>query len=171
VGTQVVAAALHRPLELTSLHDDLAQAGHRPSTEVLALREEPADAAVAAALRQPVGTIVTYVERLRLQRGEPLAIMRNWLPTDLIDLDRASLATAGLYELMRRAGVHLRIAHQSIGARAATRSEARLLHVRAGAPLLTMERTAFDSAGRAVEYARHCYRADAHTFDTTLVGR
>jgi DNA-binding GntR family transcriptional regulator len=34
-----------------------------------------------------------------------------------------------------------------------------------------MERTSFDDAGQAVEHAQHCYRADAHSFDTTLVGR
>jgi DNA-binding GntR family transcriptional regulator len=171
VGTQVVGAAFHRPLELTSLYDDLATAGHQPTTTVLDLRAVPADGMVATALRVPTGTEVTYLERLRLQRGEPLAVMRNWLPVDLLPWNRGALEDAGLYALMRRSGVHLRIAHQRIGARAATRSDARLLHLRTGAPLLTMERTSFDDSGRAVEHAQHCYRADAHSFDTTLVGR
>ena len=43
--------------------------------------------------------------------------------------------------------------------------------MKTGAPLLTMARTAFDDGGRAVEYAEHCYRADAYSFDTTLVCR
>ena len=97
--------------------------------------------------------------------------MRNWIPTGLADLDADRLAATGLYELLRRSGVHLRIADQRIGARAATRPEALLLGVKTGAPLLTMQRTAFDDGGRAVEYAEHCYRADAHSFDTTLVCR
>lgn len=171
VGTQVVDAQFHRPLELTSLYDDLAAADHRPSTVVLALRAEPADAAVAAALHLPIDTEVSYLERLRLQRDEPLALMRNWLPAGLVDLTAPDLEAAGLYSLLRRAGVHLRIANQRIGARAASRSDARLLLVSAGAPLLTMERVSFDDTGRVVEYAQHCYRADAHSFDTTLVSR
>ena len=171
VGTQVVDARFHRPLELTSLFDDLAAADHRPTTTVLDLRTIPADDTTAAALRVPPGSEVSYLERLRLQRGEPLAVMRNWLPADVLRADRAALEETGLYDLLRRSGVHLRIANQRIGARAASRSDARLLNLRAGAPLLTMERTAFDDAGRAVEYAQHCYRADAHSFDTTLVGR
>jgi len=171
VGTQVVAAQFSRPLELTSLFDDLAAADHRPSTRVLDLRTLPAEPDVAAALSVPTRSRVAYLERLRLQRGEPLAIMRNWLPVGLVDLDADRLATIGLYDLLRRSGVNLRIADQRIGARAATRSEARLLDVRSGAPLLTMERTAFDDGGRAVEYAQHCYRADAHSFATTLVCR
>jgi len=171
VGTQVVDAQFHRPLGLTSLFDDLAAAGHRPSTTVLDLRSVPADGMVAAALSIAPATDVTYLERLRLQRGEPLAILRNWLPRDVVSLDASTLAEQGLYDALRRGGVHLRIANQRIGARAATRSDARLLQVRSGAPLLTMERTAFDDSGRAVEYAQHCYRADAHSFNTTLVGR
>jgi DNA-binding GntR family transcriptional regulator len=171
VGTQVVAAQVHRPLELTSLFDDLASAGHRPSTRVLDLRSVAAEDAVAAALSLPVGHEVLYVERLRLQDTQPIAVMHNWLPRDVAAIDDALLESGGLYELLRRSGVNLRIAHQRIGARAAARTEAALLAVKAGSPLLTMERTAFDDSGRAVEYAQHAYRADMHTFDTTLVSR
>jgi GntR family transcriptional regulator len=171
VGTQVVGAQFHRPLELTSLFDDLTAADHRPSTTVLALEHVPADGIVSAALRVPESTEVVYLERLRCQRGEPLAVMRNWLPADLLPLDSAALEAHGLYDLLRRSGVHLQIAQQRIGARSAPRREARLLAVSTGAPLLTMQRTSFDSTGRAVEYAEHCYRADRHSFDTTLVGR
>ena len=149
----------------------LASADHRPTTTVLDLRPVAADGMVATALGLSTGVEVTYLERLRNQRGAPLAIMRNWIPREVIDLSAGELEEHGLYDLLRRAGVHLRIANQRIGARAATRSDARLLEVRAGAPLLTMERTAFDDSGRAIEYAQHCYRADAHSFDTTLVGR
>jgi DNA-binding GntR family transcriptional regulator len=171
VGTQVVAAQFSRPLELTSLFDDLDAADHHPTTSVLALRPVAAEPHVARALSIPPVSTVTYLERLRCQRGEPLALMRNWLPTDVAELDSERLSSSGLYELLRRAGVHLRIADQRIGARAASRSEAILLGVKTGAPLLTMERTAFDDAGRAVEFAQHCYRADAYSFDTTLVCR
>lgn len=171
IGTQVVAAQFSRPLELTSLFDDLAAANHRPSTQVLALHDTPAEARVATALSIPRGSTVTHIERLRLQHDEPLALMRNWIPSGLVNLDAGRLSSSGLYELLRRSGVHLRIADQRIGARAATRPEALLLGVKTGAPLLTMERTAFDDGGRAVEYAEHCYRADAHSFDTTLVCR
>lgn len=171
VGTQVVAARFTRPLELTSLFDDLAAADQHPTTRVLALRAIPAAAHVATALSIPPESTVTYLERLRLQRDEPLAVMRNWLPQDVVELDEDRLSSTGLYELLRRAGVHLRIADQRIGARAAARAEAIQLGLPSGAPLLTMDRTAFDDGGRAVEYAEHCYRADAYSFDTTLVCR
>jgi GntR family transcriptional regulator len=37
--------------------------------------------------------------------------------------------------------------------------------MRAGQPVLTMTRTAFDAEGRAVEHGRHCYRAADYSID------
>ncbi|MCU1560464.1 MAG: putative transcriptional regulator, GntR-family, partial [Mycetocola sp.] len=37
--------------------------------------------------------------------------------------------------------------------------------------VLTMNSTAFDSSGRAVEVGRHCYRPDPYSFEITLVDR
>ena len=43
--------------------------------------------------------------------------------------------------------------------------------MRLRAPLLTMQRTAFDDSGRIGEYGHHAYRASRYYFDTTLVDR
>jgi DNA-binding GntR family transcriptional regulator len=72
---------------------------------------------------------------------------------------------------LRARGVHIRLARQRIGARPATRTEAKLLTEKFGAPLLSMSRTAFDDSGKAVEYGDHCYRASRYYFETTLVDR
>lgn len=171
VGTQVVHARVRRSIELTSLYDDLAAAGQRPRTDVLALGLEPAPAAVAVALGIAESAPVLSLERLRYAQDSPLALMHNYLPPDLVDLGREELREQGLYQLLREAGVRLRIASQTIGARAATAAEARLLDERRGAPLLTMGRTTYDDAGRIVEYARHLYRASVYSFELTLLGR
>jgi len=171
VGTQVVHSQLRRPVELTSLYDDLSRAKHEPRTTVLKLARQAAKPVVAEALNIDEGTDVLYLERVRFDGSQPLALMHNWLPGDLIDTTIEELESTGLYELMRRSGVQMRIANQRIGARGASTVEARLLKVKPGAPLLTMERMTFDDAGRAVEYATHSYRADSYSFETTLVER
>jgi DNA-binding GntR family transcriptional regulator len=171
VGTQVVHGRVRRELELTSLYDDLAAAGKRPATRVLLNRVEPAPAEVAEELGVAVGCEVHRLERLRQADGEPLALLRNWLPADLLDLDDAELEAGGLYELLRRRGTHLRIARQRIGARGARSDEATLLGVSAGHALLTMQRTAYADSGRAVEYGDHCYRPDSYSFEITVVER
>ncbi|MFC5719213.1 GntR family transcriptional regulator [Streptomyces gamaensis] len=171
VGTQVVHSQVKRPLELSSLYDDLEAAGQQPATEVLCHTVEPASARVAAALGVAEGGEVVLIERLRLAHGEPMAHLRNHLPAGLLDLDAAKLAETGLYRLFRAAGITLHSARQTIGARAATPEEAERLAEPAGAPLLTMERTTFDDTGRAVEFGSHVYRASRYSFDFQLLVR
>lgn len=171
VGTQVVHSQVKRPLELSSLYDDLEAAGQRPATRVLANALEPASAEIAAALGIAEGTEVHRVERLRLAHGEPMAYLCNHLPTGLIDLDSSLLEATGLYRLMRAAGITLHSARQSIGARSATAEEAGRLGEPEGAPLLTMQRTTFDDTGRAVEFGSHTYRASRYSFEFQLLVR
>jgi DNA-binding GntR family transcriptional regulator len=171
VGTQVVQAQVKRPIELTSLYDDLAAAQRAPRTRVLELVTVPASDEIAKDLGLPPGTDVIRMRRLRLSDSEPLALMTNHLPTDIVDLTAERLERHGLYEILRSAGINLRIANQTIGARGATTAEAALLDERRGVPLLTMTRTAFDDNGRAVEYAAHAYRASRYSFTLTLVER
>lgn len=171
VGTQVVHGQVKRPVELSSLYDDLARSSQQPTTQVLRHDRVAADDALTARLGLPPGSDVVRLERLRLARDEPLAILRNWLPADVAPFTTQQLETRGLYELLRTNGVHLRIAQQRIGARAATTAEGRLLGERKGSPLLTMERTTYDDSGRAVELGTHVYRAETYSFEITVVER
>ncbi|MFE2377423.1 GntR family transcriptional regulator [Streptomyces sp. NPDC059398] len=171
VGTQVVHSRIRRPLELSSLYDDLLAAGQHPTTTVLRNETVPAPADAAAALGVPEGGQVRYVERLRFAYGEPMAQLRNYLPEGLLPLETARLESTGLYRLLRVAGITLHSARQSVGARAATADEAARLGEQEGAPLLTMERTTYDSTGRAVEFGTHTYRASRYAFEFQLLVR
>jgi DNA-binding GntR family transcriptional regulator len=171
VGTQVVHSQVKRPLELSSLYDDLEAAGQRPATRVLHNVLEPASAEVAAALGVAEDSEVHRVERLRLAHGEPMAYLCNHLPPGLLQLDSDRLEATGLYRLMRAAGITLHSARQSVGARAATAEEGERLGEPAGAPLLTMQRTTFDDTGRAVEFGSHTYRASRYSFEFQLLVR
>ncbi|MDW4909974.1 GntR family transcriptional regulator [Streptomyces sp. ADMS] len=171
VGTQVVHSQVKRPLELSSLYDDLEAAGQRPATKVIVNTVVPASAEVAAALNVAEGSDVHRVERLRMAHGEPMAYLCNYLPPDLFDLATGQLEATGLYRLMRAAGITLHSARQSIGARGATAEEAERLMEREGAPLLTMQRTTFDDTGRAVEFGTHTYRPTRYSFEFQLLVR
>jgi len=171
VGTQVVHGQVKRSVELTSLYDDLRRAGQEPATRVISLETVPADEEVAGLLAVPAGTEVLRMERLRFASGEPLALLHNYLPVGLAPLTAEALEQRGLYELLRAAGVRMRVANQRIGARAATSAEARLLEERRGAPLLTMVRTTYDDQGRVVEHGSHVYRASHYSLEVTLIER
>ena len=162
---------VRRQVELTSLYEDLARDGRKPRTDVLSFTTMPAGADAASALQIEPGAEVLSVRRLRYAGDEPLAIMQNHLPTGLIDVTEEDLTRHGLYGLLRAVGIQIQIAEQTVGARRATAAEARLLGETRGAPLLTMSRTAYDDAGRPIEYGFHLYRADLYSFEMTLVAR
>ena len=168
IGTQVIQPKVRRPVELSSLHDDLEKTGRAPRTEVLSFEVRPVTDVMAHALGVPDGTPATHLQRLRYAGDEPLALMRNVIPTTVLDLRREDLEQAGLYQLLRAAGSEPRMATEQIGARAATAAEARTLREKRGAPLLTMSRTAWDSAGRVVEQGDHVYRAGHYSFEIQL---
>lgn len=170
VGTQVVQNPVHRRVELTSLFDDLARAGQQPTTDLLDYRRITVDEEIAVELNLTVDSEVVTIQRLRCANGEPLAVMTNYLPAELAP-GPEELEASGLYQALRARGIHIRLARQRIGAKPATRPEAKLLGEKPGAPLLTMSRTAFDDSGRAVEFGSHCYRASRYYFETTLVDR
>ena len=168
VGTQIVHPKVRRPVELTSLYDDLAKTARAPRTEVRSLEVGPVSDAVAEALGLAAGSPVCSVERTRYADDEPLAIMHNVVPVDVVALTADDLEQRGLYALLRAAGHTPRIANQVVGAKAASAVEARLLGDARGAPMLTMSRTAWDESGRGVEYGSHVYRASRYSFELTL---
>src|SRR5262245_37921421 len=171
VGTQVADPRVQRPLELTSLYDDLSSAGRRPTTKVLSLETVPAPDAVAHAFGLAEATPVVALERIRFARDEPLALLRNFIPQGVVELTADALERTGLYQLIRAAGIRPHLASQTIGARAASAAEAAALQDRRGACVLTMRRTVFDDAGRAVEYGDHLYRASIYSFEFVLVSQ
>jgi DNA-binding GntR family transcriptional regulator len=170
VGTQVIQPHVRRSVELTSLYEDLARSGAVPTTTVRSLERVPAPADVADELDLPEGEEVVLIHRLRRSKGEPLALMTNYLPGRFTPTAE-DLTERGLYQYLRGQGVHLRVAHQRIGARLARADEARLLEEPPRAALLTMQRTAFDDVGLPIEFGRHVYRASRYDFEATLVGR
>jgi GntR family transcriptional regulator len=171
VGTQVADPRVQRPLELTSLYDDLSSAGRRPTTKVLSLETVPAPDAVAHTFGLAEATPVVALERIRFARDEPLALLRNFIPQGVVELTADALEQTGLYQLIRAAGIRPHLASQTIGARAASAAEAAALQDRRGACVLTMRRTVFDDAGRAVEYGDHLYRASIYSFEFVLVSQ
>ncbi|HEX5189338.1 MAG TPA: GntR family transcriptional regulator [Streptosporangiaceae bacterium] len=167
-GTLVAERRIARDLKLTSLHDDLTAAGRAPSTRVLKNEITHPDQRAARALGIPEQALVLCLERIRFAAGEPVALMRNFLPSGLVHLSTSMLAEHGLYELLRAAGIRPASATQRISARNASAAEAKMLGENRGAALLTMERISRDESGRTVEYGLHVYRPSRYAFTIKL---
>ncbi|HEX3193312.1 MAG TPA: GntR family transcriptional regulator, partial [Streptosporangiaceae bacterium] len=167
-GTVVANERIDRNVELTSLYDDLVASGRIPATRVLKAEVSHASDQVAQALQLPERALVMSLERIRLADGEPMALMHNYLPAGLVQLNVEMLEEHGLYELLRASGIGLYSATQRMGAKNASAAEARTLNETRGTALLTMERIAYDQSGRPVEFARHLYRASRYAFTTSF---
>jgi GntR family transcriptional regulator len=169
IGTRVVQPKVRRPLELSSLFDDLSRTGQRPTTTVLSFDETDADEEVAERLVIEEGSPVVRLVRLRSASERPIAKMTNYLPTPLVDFDAAALEQHGLYELLKLRSIVLHSATQVVGARNATAAEARLLQEPRNAALLTMQRQTFDDHGSVVEFGTHLYAASRYSFEISLL--
>ena len=171
IGSQVVHGQVTRGLELTSLFDDLKQAGSRPETKVLEHRRVAASVNVAGRLGVPVGTQVLEIRRLRLSAGVPMAILHNWLPESIGNFSVDELEAHGFYAALRARGFVPQVGKQRISARRVTQAESLELDIESGAAVLTMERTAYDSLGRAIEHGEHIYRPDLYSLEFTVVNK
>lgn len=169
IGTRVVQPKVRRPLELTSLYDDLAGSGQNPTTRVLGMETVEADEELAQHFACSVGESALKVVRLRSAGETPIAKLTNYLPKSVGDFEVADLETHGLYALMRARGIQLHSATQYVGARTASAAEAKLLGESRGAAVLTMQRVTYDDHGIAVEYGNHIYAASRYSFATHLL--
>lgn len=169
IGTRVVSPKVRRSLQLTSLFDDLVATGQRPTTDVLGNSVQEASPDIAGLLGVVEGAPVIALVRLRSALDQPIARLTNYLPAERLSISTDDLRAHGLYDLLRRGGIHLHSATQVIGARTATAPEARILGERKGAALLTMQRTAFDDHGTIVEHGDHIYSAARYSFHMSLL--
>src|SRR5262245_49718371 len=170
VGTQVVSDQVRRPFKLSSLHDDLIASGRIPTTRVVRHERVAADRQVVEALGLEPGAEVVHIERLRSIDTRPLAIMRNWLIVEAAgSITAEDLARHGLYALLRERGIRPHSAVQRLGAVAASASDAALLGLSAGAPLMTMRRVMHDTTGRIIELGDHRYDATQYTVELHVI--
>lgn len=167
IGTRVTPPHVHRPMRLSSLNEDLANAGFTPSTKVLTYLVREASAREAEQLGVDEGDGVLAVSRLRFADDHPLAVLTNLVPLDLAP-GWAELGEQGLYRCLREKGVELAAAEQEIGARGASAEEAELLGEDPGSPLLTMHRVGRTLEGRVVEVGNHVYRPSMYSFRFSL---
>ncbi len=169
IGTIVAPNPVRRVVALTSLYDDLKEAGREPRTRVLAFEEVPCPPEIGEHLGLEPGAPVLRFDRLRLAGSDQIALMHNVVPTGLLEIEKDDLERTGLYELFRKNGTSPHIATQRIGARKVGAEEAELLEIEPGDPVLTMIRIAYDSNGYPIEYGSHCYPAESYSFELMLV--
>ncbi len=113
---------------------------------------------------------VCVLERVRGHAGAPLALERMRLPAHLTPgMERETPLPNSLYPYLQdRFGLAIMRATEAVTAVLADAATARRLGVAEGAPLLRVERRAFDLADRLVELRESFYRTDSAHYAVDL---
>jgi GntR family transcriptional regulator len=170
-GTFVAHSQLKRGLfPLIGFSEDIRRHGQRPGTRVLRFELMPAPPAVTRALQLGAGEKVVFLKRLRLANGSPMGLETAHLPGRLFPgILEETFEDRSLYELLReKYGVVPTRANQQWQAMECSDSDARLLGVRKGRPVLSIVRTTFDQTGRPFEQAECIFRGDKYVYYAEL---
>ena len=155
---------------LKSFTEEITAQGRVPSARVIDAKfgPPPPEAAAALGLRPDERTLV--VERLRFADSDPICFELTVWPAFLASqLENEDLNGAIFYRLVeQRFGILLGEAEQLMTAAPASAKVARLLNVRAGRPLLVVERTTCADDGRPILWGRSLYHAGKYHYRVRL---
>jgi GntR family transcriptional regulator len=133
-----------------------------PESRILGVKVAAADARAGALLDLRRGTKVVRIERVRSLAGDVCIAETIVLPNALFPRIEKRALPNNLYELYRaQFGVSIGRATERLKAVAASKREAQHLRVAVGAPLLSVDRTAWAIDGRPVEWRVSLCRTDS----------
>jgi GntR family transcriptional regulator len=160
VATDPLRQSLGR---LSTIEAQLAESGVVPERRVLDFEFVDAPDDVAAVLGP--GTVLR-VRRLNLADGQPFARVTVWCPERYgSSLSRDEVARSPFYELL---SVELGGATQTIGADAASATDAAALAIPVGSPVLVCRRVTSSVGGGAVLLSEHVFPAHRTEFVVEL---
>ncbi len=169
-GAFVARPKIEQSLDtVAGFSDQLEGRGVAPGARVLEAHTVEAgdlgDADVAARLGLSEGEKVHVVVRVRTGDEEPLVLEENYLPERHFPGLLGEDLTAGLYDLMReRYGLFPARTRQELEPTLLEPGAAAVLGGGPESPALRVTRTAWDSGGRAIEFARDLHRGDRILF-------
>jgi len=169
-GSRVAQPGPHRRADqLQSFSREMERSGRRPSSRLLAREVRVASPDEAALLGLASPGPVVLVRRLRLADGRPIAVETAVLAGRVAPaVIAADLESGSLHRALAAGGVHMRRGRAVIQAEAATASDAALLEVEPGSPLLVERRVIRDVHGVAVEATESRYPAGRYALDVAF---
>jgi GntR family transcriptional regulator len=170
-GTFVAQPPVHHDLlDLHGIYDELVAQGVNPATELLEFAERVAPAGVNERLQSGARKVIHW-KRLYLRRGEPFAVSWVYLAPTLRPT-RDQVAQYSTYQLFESV-VDVKVSHAdlSLRARAPSAELRKVLRLRAGVPLIALERVSYDAASTPLEYTLYWANAESYEFVLRLRGQ
>ncbi|MDE2158666.1 MAG: GntR family transcriptional regulator, partial [Burkholderiales bacterium] len=168
-GSFVARPALQQHLgRLQGFHDALLAQGADPRTELLEWSASAggSDLALPAGLDLPVRLLRRYDLDER-----PFSVVEAYLPAAAAPLGAERARRLTVYEILREfLGVEIERADVAIRCCRPSAAVRRELGLAAAQPVLLMERSSFDAAGRTCEFMRISILPERYTFRMSLAG-
>lgn len=163
-GTIVSSTQLETKLsDLASFTNEMLNHGFNLSTKILGVGQVPSPASVADALGIEASEPVTSLERLRFVDEKPMALEKWYSREEYVPgLMKSMFAESGVgqstyYILMRRYGIEVTHAIDTVSPMAVQGRQARLLQVQDGTPVLLRTRISMMANDQPVTYASGVY--------------
>lgn len=144
------------------IREQLEGMGLETDTQLLKLETISPDEHLRKKLGIDYDIPIYSILRRRLTGGVPVSLHRSYVPTTLAPgLDSHDVVDEQLCVILERDYfLKRKITKEKLEAVGAYADEARLLDLPGGSPILLLEDTITDSAGRVFEYSKVCFRGD-----------
>ncbi len=163
-GTFVSTPRISQDLKsIHSFHDACKQNGFQGGTTVVHVRETEADAADIEELNLRTGDRVLETLRICTADGVPVVLEKNHFSMAYSYLENENLS-GSLYNVLRDYGIEPRQATHDISMAFATESQAKMLDVDPGAPLMRLHEVVYDQKGRPLHNSLQLIRGDRFVF-------
>jgi GntR family transcriptional regulator len=154
-GTFAAEARLHHVEGFSSFTDYVVRRGRRPSSRIIKQEIITPDESLRNMLKLEPGEQVLHLVRLRLADSTPLALQSAYVPHRICP----GLDSQSLFDTLRQKySVYATWTDPEICAAAASETEARLLDLEPGAPVLVVDALTYTDTFDVVERVRTVYR-------------
>jgi GntR family transcriptional regulator len=167
-GEKLDAGFIQRPL---GFYEAMRQQGHTVRSRILVQQIVPATVYVAQRLHLPIEAPLVQLDRLRFVNDKPIEVVRTFLPEALCPgLADIPMEDQSLYETLEQEySLRPWRGSRTIEAAGATETDAELLDVSPGSPVLIMESVTEDPNGVPFEHFVAVLRSDRAKFDILFV--
>ncbi|ASK62715.1 phosphonate metabolism transcriptional regulator PhnF [Virgibacillus phasianinus] len=167
-GTFVSEKKFEQDLQgLTSFSEDMRARGLTPSNKLLSFQTLHANERIAELLRLNKNDEVYEIKRIRYANESPVAVETIYTPKHLVgNLTDANVVESFYKYIETNLNLNISYGDQMIESVLANEFEIENLHVKAGDPVLLIQRITYlsDENATPLEYVKSAYRADKYKF-------
>lgn len=164
-------ARAHREAGRAAYTAEMEAAGRTPEVEVLEVEPQEASDEIAERLHLDRSRKVLVRRRRYLADGQPMELATSFIPWALARgtaMTKPNTGPGGIYARLEESGHRLARFTEEVSARMPSPEEAKSLRLPSGVPVIMVLRTAFDTAGAAVEVCETVMAADRYVLSYEL---